>query len=77
LVDLGSIELPGRSTNGHNGENERFRAGLPARHKGSFVPRPRWFTMVDADDRLADRMKAFAKDFETSVPRVRACVIEW
>jgi hypothetical protein len=47
----------------------RTSVSVPAA-EGKYVPRLRWFTVVDADKELTSRAEAFAKDL-TSVPRVK------
>ena len=45
-------------------------AGRP----GSYVPRQRWFTVVDPDAKLIARTRAFA-NILASIPRVRATLV--
>ncbi|MFD2262635.1 hypothetical protein ACFSM5_07025 [Lacibacterium aquatile] len=39
--------------------------------KGSFVPRTRWFTILDTDQQLSERIHAFANEV-ARIPRVKA-----
>ena len=51
-----------------------LRTSVSVRVGGSYVPRARWFTVVDPDAELKARAQAFATALE-AVPRVRARVL--
>jgi hypothetical protein len=50
---------------------------VPAARVRFFVLRQRWFTLIDPDVSATERMHAFARAFEATVPRVKAYVTEW
>jgi hypothetical protein len=50
----------------------RTCVSLPRGDNSGYVPRQRWFTIVDADPRLYLTVRRFGKSLVASIPRVRA-----